>query len=188
MDYVSLGADRVAINDHRPNSLIFTLIERRWEHDSRICRLWSKLGSTDRTKRTAGNDRQYQDVTLVWDRSVFQAANVTIRPHGDWGSFHAAQRADELMARVIWTGSGYLGNISPADFEQRSTEFLEERAAVVAQWVCAGTHVGRLSTDPLRRGDIFVLRVARAVTEGWLEAGRGVAYRVRGPACRAHSF
>jgi len=92
------------------------------------------------------------------------------------------------MARVIWTGSGYLDNINPVDFEQRSTEFLEERAGVVAQWVCAGTHVGALSTDPLRRGDIFVLRVARAVTEGWLEAGRGVAYRVRGPACRVHSF
>ena len=43
---------------------------------------------------------------MVWDRAIYQAANVTIRTYGDWGSFHAAQRADELMAKVTWTGGG----------------------------------------------------------------------------------
>jgi hypothetical protein len=35
---------------------------------------------------------------MVWDRSIFQAVNLTIRTLGDRGSFHAAQRAAELMA------------------------------------------------------------------------------------------
>ena len=65
-------------------------------------------------------------MTVLSDKDIYRAAQATIQAHGDHAAFHAAQRADELLAEGDMEGRRTWHRIEEAITELQRTELDDE--------------------------------------------------------------